>query len=176
MSLKPTPTAAQQYLQKRHATVEAGKLINVYYNQKACGACASRPLCTAGKEKRIRRWEHEAVLDEMERRLEAIPDAMAVRRCTVEHVFGTIKGWMGATHFRTRGLRNVGTEASLAILAYNIKRHRRRRRCRNPKSDNGVNDADACHDKITGALSGAEFSHSLGRVADRRLTTTPFQP
>jgi DDE family transposase len=109
-------------LEKRHATVEGGKLINVYYNQKACGACASRPLCTAGKEKRIRRWEHEAVLDEMERRFEAMPEAMAVRRCTVEHVFGTIKGWMGATHFRTRGLKNVATEASLAILAYNIKR------------------------------------------------------
>ena len=68
------------------------------------------------------RSEHEAVLDAMARRLPAMPDAMAVRRCTVEHVFGTIKGWMGATHFRTRGLKNVATEASLAILAYNIKR------------------------------------------------------
>lgn len=113
---------AGQHLQKHHSTVEAGKLINVYYNQKACGACTSRPLCTAGKEKRIRRWEHEAVLDEMERRFEVMPDAMAIRRCTVEHVFGTIKGWMGATHFRTRGLKSVATEASLAILAYNIKR------------------------------------------------------
>ena len=91
--------------------IDSGKLINVYYNQKACGACLSRPLCTAGKEKRIRRWEHEAVLDEMERRFEAMPDAMAVRRCTVEHVFGTIKGWMGATHFRTRGLKHVASEA-----------------------------------------------------------------
>ena len=114
------PAGAQ--LQKRFARVEGGKLISVYFNQKACGACASRPLCTAGKEKRIRRWEHDAVLDAMERRLQAMPEAMAVRRCTVEHVFGTIKGWMGATHFRTRGLRNVATEASLAILAYNIKR------------------------------------------------------
>lgn len=113
---------AGQHLQRHHATVEAGKLINVYYNQKACGACSSRPLCTAGKEKRIRRWEHEAVLDEMERRFDAMPEAMTVRRCTVEHVFGTIKGWMGATHFRTRGLKNVATEASLTILAYNIKR------------------------------------------------------
>ncbi|MHA6732473.1 transposase, partial [Devosia sp. A369] len=111
-----------EQLQRRHATVEAGKLINVYFNQKACGACSSRDRCTAGKEKRIRRWEHEAVLDAMEQRLEAMPDAMAIRRCTVEHVFGTIKGWMGATHFRTRGLKNVTTEASLAILAYNIKR------------------------------------------------------
>ncbi len=114
------PAGAQ--LQKRFARVEGGKLIGVYFNQKACSACASRPLCTAGKEKRIRRWEHEAVLDAMERKLQAMPEAMAVRRCTVEHVFGTIKGWMGATHFRTRGLKNVATEASLAILAYNIKR------------------------------------------------------
>lgn len=50
-----------------------------------------------------------------------MPDATAVRRCTVEHVFGTLKGWMGATHFQTRGLRNVTTEACLAILAYNIE-------------------------------------------------------
>jgi len=70
-----------EQLHKRHATIEAGKLINVYCNQKACGVCPSRPLCTAGKEKRIRRWEHEAALDAMERRLEAMPDAMAVRRC-----------------------------------------------------------------------------------------------
>jgi len=113
---------AGQQLQKRFARVEGGKLISVYFNQKACSACPSRPLCTAGKEKRIRRWEHEAVLDEMERRFDAMPEAMAVRRCTVEHVFGTIKGWMGATHFRTRGLKNVATEASLTVLAYNIKR------------------------------------------------------
>ncbi len=62
------------------------------------------------------------MLDEMGRRFDAMPDAMAVRRCTVEHVFGTIKGWMGATHFRTRGLKNVATETSLVILAYNMKR------------------------------------------------------
>ncbi|WP_082102248.1 transposase [Devosia psychrophila] len=78
-----------EQLQKRHATVEARKLIDVYYNQKACGACPSRGRCTAGKEKRIRRSEHEAVLDAMERRLNAMPEAMATRRCTVEHVFGT---------------------------------------------------------------------------------------
>src|SRR5690554_536724 len=122
MSLRPIRCPAGQQLQKRIARVECGKLISVYFNQKACGACASRPLCTAGKEKRIRRWEHETVLDAMQNRLDAMPDAMAIRRCTVEHVFGTIKGWMGATRFRTRGLKNVATEASLTVLAYNIKR------------------------------------------------------
>jgi len=109
-------------LQNRFAREEAGKLIRVYFNQKACGACASRTRCTSGREKRIRRWEHEAVLDAMQARLDAMPEAMDVRRCTVEHVFATLKGWMGATHFRTRGLKNVAAEASLAILAYNMKR------------------------------------------------------
>jgi transposase len=47
---------------------------------------------------------------------------MRVRRRTVEHVFGTIKDWMGATHFRMRRLGNVATEMSLHVLAYNLKR------------------------------------------------------
>ena len=51
-----------------------------------------------------------------------MPDEMAIRHCTVENVFVTIKGWMGATHFRTRGLKKVAIETSLTILAYNIKR------------------------------------------------------
>ena len=114
--------AAGQQLQNRFARVEGGKLISVYFNQRACGTCPARPQCTVGKEKRIRRWEHEAVLDEMERRFEAMPEAMAVRCCTVEHVFGTIKGWMGATYLRMRDLKKVTTEASLTMLAYNIKR------------------------------------------------------
>ncbi len=113
---------AGEQLQNRYATVEAGKVINVFFNQKACGACQSRPRCTTGKEKRIRRWEHEAVLDIMQTRLDTMPEAMDIRRCTVEHVFATLKGWMGATHFRTRGLKNVAAETSLAVLAYNIKR------------------------------------------------------
>lgn len=87
-----------------------------------CQGCSSRAQCTTGKEKRIRRWEHEAVLDRVQARLEAMPEAMDIRRCTVEHVFATLKQWMGATHFRTRGLRNVAAEASPAILAYNMKR------------------------------------------------------
>jgi transposase len=58
----------------------------------------------------------------MQARLDRLPDAMRVRRRTVEHVFGTIKDWMGRGHFKTRRLKNVATEASLHILAYNIKR------------------------------------------------------
>lgn len=68
------------------------------------------------------RWEHEAVLEAVQRRLDADPHAMRTRRQTVEHVFGTLKGWMGATHFRMRRLKNVATEMSLQVLAYNLKR------------------------------------------------------
>ncbi len=51
-----------------------------------------------------------------------MPDAMAVRRQTVEHPFGILKAWMGATHFLTRTLDKVRTEMSLHVLAYNLKR------------------------------------------------------
>lgn len=49
-------------------------------------------------------------------------DPMTLRRCTVEHTFGTIKAWMGATHFLMRRLKNVRTEMALNVLAYKIKR------------------------------------------------------
>jgi hypothetical protein len=70
----------------------------------------------------VRRWEHEPVLEAMQQRLDRRPDAMTLRRRTVEHVFGTLKHWMGATHFLMRRLQNVGTEMSLHVLAYNLKR------------------------------------------------------
>jgi hypothetical protein len=62
------------------------------------------------------------VLDAMQRRLDRKPDAMTLRRRTIEHVFGTLKHWMDSTHFLTRGLKNVGTEMSLLVLSYNLKR------------------------------------------------------
>ena len=81
-----------------------------------------RTGCTTGKERRVRRWEHEHVLDAMEERLACRPELMQVRRSTIEHVFGTIKSWMEAPHFLTRGLNNVRTEISLQVLASNLKR------------------------------------------------------
>ncbi len=78
--------------------------------------------CTTGKQRRIKRWEHEAVLDAMQVRLDQAPQMMRVRRQTVEHPFGTIKAWMGATHFLTKTLDRVSTEMSLHVLAYNLKR------------------------------------------------------
>ena len=105
-----------------HCTsVENGMRIRVYW-ASGCGTCPMRTSCTTGKERRVRRWEHEHVLDAMEERLARRPELMQVRRSTVEHVFGTIKSWMGATHFLTRGLNNVRTEISLQVLAYNLKR------------------------------------------------------
>ena len=65
---------------------------------------------------------NEDVLDRMQDRLDRMPEAMGVRRQTVEHPFGTLKAWMGATHFKTRTLEKVRTEMSLHVLAYNLKR------------------------------------------------------
>ncbi len=92
------------------------------YWSSACTRCALKPKCTTGKYRRISRWEHEAILDTTEARLDQAPDMMKVRRSTVEHPFGTIKSWMGATHFQMKTLKHVSTEMSLHVLAYNMKR------------------------------------------------------
>jgi transposase len=96
--------------------------VDQYHHLTACFACPLKPNCTPDKLRRIKRWKHEGVLDAMQARLDRMPDAMGVRRQTVEHPFGTIKAWMGSTHFLTRTLKRVSTEMSLHVLAYNIKR------------------------------------------------------
>ena len=85
-------------------------------------SCSPKSPCTTGEQRRIKRWEHEAIIDAMQERLDRAPDSMRVRRQTVEHPFGTIKAWMGATHFLTKTLEKVRTEMSLYVLAYNLKR------------------------------------------------------
>ena len=65
---------------------------------------------------------HTAIVERVQQRLDRMPEAMTVRKSTVEHVFGTLKHWMGWTHFLTRGMANVATEMSLTVLAYNFKR------------------------------------------------------
>lgn len=105
----------------RMTSHERGKNIKRYWSS-ACVNCKIKSQCTTGKERRISRWEHEEVLDAMEARLDYAPDMMKVRRCTVEHPFGTIKSWMGATHFQMRTLKRVSAEMSLHVLAYNMKR------------------------------------------------------
>jgi transposase len=92
------------------------------YRTNACQDCAIKHSCTTGKERLISRWEHEAVLETVQARLDHHPEKMTVRRSTAEHPFGTIKSWMGATHFLTKRLPKVATEMALNVLAYNIKR------------------------------------------------------
>lgn len=105
----------------RFSREEAGLQIHIYWSS-ACPACPMKAQCTTSEYRRIRRWEHEEVMDKVQQRLDRMPDAMTVRKRTVEHVFGTLKHWMGWTHFLTRGMQNVATEMSLSVLAYNFKR------------------------------------------------------
>src|SRR6478736_3372238 len=112
---------AGERLTRRFSSVEDGKTLRTYWTTK-CADCPLKQQCTSGSERRIKRWEHEAVIDAMQERLDRRPDAMRIRRATVEHPFGTLKAWMGATHFRTRTLEKVKTEMSLHVLAYNLKR------------------------------------------------------
>jgi len=92
------------------------------YWTTACQHCAIKDRCTTGKERRITRWEHEHVLEAVQRRLDEHPEKMRQRRETVEHPFGTIKSWMGSTHFQMKTLKRVGTEMALHVLAYTLKR------------------------------------------------------
>jgi transposase len=105
----------------RFTTEEAGKTQHKYWSSD-CPQCPMKPRCTKGKYWRIGRWEHEDILDVVQERLERMPQAMRLRRQTVEHVFGTLKAWMGTSHFLTRTLPRVRTEMSLHVLAYNLKR------------------------------------------------------
>ncbi|MEM6820161.1 MAG: IS1182 family transposase [Pseudomonadota bacterium] len=112
---------ADKRLTYRSQRSERGKQIRRYWTS-ACSSCDLKPKCTSGKERRMSRWVHEDVLERAELRLQQQPEQMALRRSTVEHPFGTIKHWMGSTHFQTKTLPKVSTEMSLQVLAYNMKR------------------------------------------------------
>ena len=105
----------------RFSCDEAGRNIR-RYSTNLCSRCSLKDRCTTGKERRIGRWEHEDILEAVQRRLDENPQAMRQRRETVEHPFGTIKMRMGATHFLTKRLKNVRTEMALSVLAYNLTR------------------------------------------------------
>jgi len=105
----------------RFTKQERGRLMNCYWSS-SCPRCPMKEKCTTGKYRRMNRWEHEAVLEAVQQRLDREPDKMRLRRATAEHPFGTLKGWMGWTHFSMRTLEHVGTEMSLHVLSYNIKR------------------------------------------------------
>ena len=113
---------AGELMNRRFYCYQDGKTYHCYATT-ACPTCHLQAKCTTGPPwRRIKRWEHEAVLDAAQRRLDLDPDKMAVRRCTAEHPFGTLKSWMGATHFLTRTIEHVSAEMGLHVLAYNIKR------------------------------------------------------
>jgi hypothetical protein len=105
----------------RFTSTESGKRIRRYWSS-ACIRCPIKDQCTPSDYRRISRWEHEAVTDALEERMNRHPEMMPIRRRTVEHPFGTLKAWMGATHFLTKTLPRVRTEMSLHVLAYNMKR------------------------------------------------------
>lgn len=110
-------------LLRRHmTTVERGMTLHRYWDRASCQACALKAQCTPSIERRVTRWEHEALIDALQRRMDLTPGAMRLRRRLVEHPFGTIKAWMGSTHFLMKRLPNVKTEIGLHVLAYNLKR------------------------------------------------------
>jgi len=95
-----------------------------YYRAKGCAGCRLREQCLKPgvAYRRISRWEHEAVVEANAARLQANPDLMKTRMSLAEHPFGTLKHWMGAAHFLTRGKARVKTEMSLSVMAYNLRR------------------------------------------------------
>lgn len=109
-------------LPRHMTTVEKGMTLHRYWDRASCTGCSLKPQCTPSIERRVTRWEHEAVIDALQARMDLTPRAMRIRRSLVEHPFGTIKAWMGHTHFLMKRLPNVKTEISLHILAYNMKR------------------------------------------------------
>jgi len=112
---------AGERLSYRHTNMENGQTLHRYWTN-ACKTCAIKEQCTTGKERRITRWEHEDVLETVQQRLDADPQAMRRRRETVEHPFGTMKARMGATHFLMKTLPKVASEMALSVLAYNLTR------------------------------------------------------
>ena len=102
-------------------TQEHGLVLHRYLTN-VCQRCAIKHRCTTGKERRITRWEHEHILEAVQRRLDEHPEKMRQRRETVEHPFGTIKARMGATHFLMKTLPRVASEMALHVLAYNLTR------------------------------------------------------
>ena len=149
-----------------HYTVEEKGLILHRYWTNACQDCAIKNACTTGKERRITRWEHERVLEAVQRRLDEHPEKMRLRRETVEHPFGTIKARMGATHFLMKTLPRVATEMALHVLAY--KSHARHKHHRHPTAHGGHEGIIATDTKpsaIRGSPQSASAASTVGKAA-----------
>jgi len=112
---------AGERLKYYFTNVENGLRLRHYWTN-ACRTCALKSRCTTAVLRRIARWEHEHVLEAVQKRLDEHPEKMRQRRETVEHPFGTIKARMGATHFLMKTLPRVASEMALHVLAYNLTR------------------------------------------------------
>ncbi len=112
---------AKERLTYRFDSHEDGKTLRVYMTYR-CSFCPLQAKCTKSNARRIKRWEHEEVLEAAEADLKRSPDALRLRKQIVEHPYGTIKHRMGATHFVMKRLENVQAEMSLHVLAYNLTR------------------------------------------------------
>jgi len=115
---------AEQELTPRGTVTDKGLVYRKYCcSLMVCQACSMRTKCSKSPQSRkIRRWERADRIEMMTELLESKPESMVIRKQTVEHPFGTIKLWMGATHLLTRGFKGVSTEMNLHVLAYNLKR------------------------------------------------------
>lgn len=106
---------------KRKTISSADRL--VLYTSGACGGCALKPQCTAAKQRWVSRHFEEEALERMVERLKRFPQAMALRRETVEHPFANLKyRILGNGRFLLRGITGAGGESALAVLAYNFRR------------------------------------------------------
>jgi len=112
---------AGERLKWRCSIIERDMTLHRYWSS-SCQQCALKAKFTPDKQRKVTRWEHEDILEAMQKRLDLAPESMRIRRETVEHPFGTLKSWMGYTHFLTKTIDRVSTEMSLHVLAYNLKR------------------------------------------------------
>jgi len=112
---------AGEKLTYRYTNQEKGNTLRHYWTS-ACRHCQLKSQCAKANQRRIKRWEHEDLLDAVQQRLDANPRAMRQRRETAEHPFATLKMRMGATHFLMKRLPKVATEMALHVLAYNLTR------------------------------------------------------
>lgn len=114
---------AGKELSYRFDSVEQGRPVRSY-ETFGCKSCELKSECSINKKgrRRITRWVDEAILEAMARRVAENPEKVELRKCLAEHPFGTMKRAMNQGYFLMRGLTKVGAEASLMVLAYNLKR------------------------------------------------------
>jgi transposase len=113
---------AGQLLPQKGEHTKHGMQMHEYNHPQACQGCPLKAQCHAGEYRRIERWEHEAIIEEIAQRMADEPHHMRRRKTVVEHCFGTIKFWHHGKALLVRGRRMVQAEWSLCALAYNLTR------------------------------------------------------